>query len=163
MPRGIKKTSALSLGDTRADRETTSRAQTVSLEDPSERSDFWIDPALIPEGLRYEWKTETVLGQPAPSLQKALMDGWTPVTAADHPELVPPQLPGREPETLIRRFGLILLKKDERLVRQREQQIAKATVDQRSSLHQALGESKDPRNFPRVKPQLQTTYSRFDD
>jgi len=74
-----------------------------------EESIFYIDPAIIPSGICYQWKTETVMGMQArETLASNLKNGWSPVPAERHPELVPPPLPGYPPDTLVRRGGMIL-------------------------------------------------------
>lgn len=49
---------------------------------------FHVDPASIPDGMSYEWKRHTMLGQEDKQHQIGLaMNHWKPVPAARHPEL----------------------------------------------------------------------------
>lgn len=75
----------------------------------------------IPEEIRLEakkrgmvlrWVAETVEGAPrAVNVQNRLMNGWQPVMADRYPQLVPPVLPGQQPEQIIRRGGQILVER----------------------------------------------------
>ncbi len=68
--------------------------------------EFYIDPAVIPDGWTYEWKRKTVLGQEDPAYQVHLSrTGWEPVSTARHPEMMPGQ--GNHPN--IERKGMALM------------------------------------------------------
>jgi hypothetical protein len=70
--------------------------------------EFYIDPRIIPDGWSYEWKRETVHGQPDPSYQVTLAQrGWEPVPASRHKDLVPPGWTG----THIPRKGCVLMER----------------------------------------------------
>jgi len=102
------------------------------------KDEFWIDPNIVPDGWSYEYKRETVLGQPDPSYQVTLAQrGWEPVPASRHPELVPPGWTGKH----IPRKGCILMERPKEItdevraqdnrrareqVRQKEQQLGAA-------------------------------------
>jgi hypothetical protein len=52
--------------------------------------EFYINPAIIPEGWSYEWKQYSVLGEEQGSYQVTLArTGWEPVPSDRHPELMP--------------------------------------------------------------------------
>lgn len=76
---------------------------------------FYVDPKYIPKGWTYRWFRESVLGQPDPqNITNRQMNGWVPVPADRHPDLVPPPLPGDEDKPqpkIIRRGGQILFQK----------------------------------------------------
>lgn len=64
---------------------------------------FYVDPRIIPAGMSYEWKRESVHGQPDNEHWIELRENhWTPVPAARHPEL------STKNETVIRRGGTVL-------------------------------------------------------
>jgi hypothetical protein len=104
--------------------------------------EFYIDPAIIPDGWSYEWKRETVLGQPDHSYQVTLAQrGWDPVPASRHPQLVPPGWTGAH----IPRKGCLLMERPKEItdevraqdnrrareqVRQKEQQLGAAPAGQ---------------------------------
>lgn len=57
---------------------------------PDETDNFYIDPAIIPDGWEYQWKTWTVYGAENPSYQVSLQHrGWEYVPADRHPEMMP--------------------------------------------------------------------------
>lgn len=95
--------------------------------------EFYIDPAIIPDGWSYEWKRETVLGQPDPSYQVSLAHrGWEPVPASRHPELVPPGWTGAH----IPRKGCLLMERPLEItndVRAQEQRRARDQVRQKEA------------------------------
>lgn len=60
-------------------------------------------------GMKLHWVAETVRNEPNQNMvQSRLMNDWVPVAASKYPELVPPLLPGQQPEQIIRRGGQIL-------------------------------------------------------
>jgi hypothetical protein len=76
-----------------------------------------IPPEIIPEGMRYNWKTYSVFGQvQARRYGRFQMTGWEPVPASRHPGLFTPV--GYEGN--IEYDGLILMEKPEELCRQVE-------------------------------------------
>lgn len=95
--------------------------------------EFYIDPAIIPDGWSYEWKRETVLGQPDPSYQVSLAHrGWEPVPASRHPELVPPGWTGAH----IPRKGCLLMERPLEItdaVRQQDNRRAREQVRQKEA------------------------------
>lgn len=47
---------------------------------------FYIDPAIIPHGMVYEWKRHEIYGKDDKSYEAELLRrGWTPVMADEHP------------------------------------------------------------------------------
>ena len=56
--------------------------------DTSDR--FYFDPAIIPDGWSYEWKTFEIFGKQDPQYQVELsVGGWEAVPCSRHPELMP--------------------------------------------------------------------------
>ena len=56
--------------------------------DPTDR--FYFDPNNVPDGWSYEWKRKLLLGAEDPAYQVTLaQQGWTPVPASRHPEMMP--------------------------------------------------------------------------
>jgi hypothetical protein len=119
---------------------------------------FHIDGAAIPKGMRYEWKTEFVLGQHArEQLTQNLRNGWSPVPADRHPELAPPPLPGHAADTVIRAGGHILCERPEADCVAVERALRSETEARTRAKERELGVSADPANFPRLAPELSTT------
>src|SRR5258706_4236597 len=76
-----------------------------------------IPPELVPDGMRYNWKTYSVFGQQqARRYGRYQATGWQPVPASRHPGLFTPK--GYEGD--IEYDGLILMEKPEELCRQTE-------------------------------------------
>lgn len=93
---------------------TTRKAGTRATPRAGYRSRLYVDPEMIPRGMRYRWVRETNLNEPDDArITDMMMIGWQPVPADRHPEMIPPPLPGREkePPQVIRRGGLILMER----------------------------------------------------
>ena len=90
--------------------------------------DFWVDPAVIPEGWTYEWKTHTIYNAEDPTYTTALQRaGWTPVPASRHPEMMPR---GAKDLTILRK-GMMLMERPKEIteeIRQIELRRARAQV-----------------------------------
>lgn len=75
--------------------------------------EFFIDPAVIPEGWGYEWKTQFVMGKEEPAYAVALArKGWEPVPASRHPEL----MPRGSKDVYVTRKGMILMERPQELI-----------------------------------------------
>ena len=96
-----------------------------------------IPPELIPDGMRYNWKTISVLGQPqARRFGRYQATGWEPVPASRHPGLFTPK--GYEGE--IEYDGLVLMEKPEEMCRQTEaREFAKARQQVQAKEQQLRG------------------------
>ncbi len=80
------------------------------------RNRFDLDLAKKPRGVSYNWKAQTIVGQEnTEGMVTAEMNGWTPVPADRHPEIM-----GRRAtkEQVIRRGGLILMERPEEITRE---------------------------------------------
>jgi hypothetical protein len=85
------------------------------------QSRLYVPQNRIPDGYEYAWVAESVLNEPTPdNMTDRMINGWEPVPAARHPEMVPPPLPGYEgtEAQVIRRGGLMLCQKRKELVEQ---------------------------------------------
>lgn len=79
--------------------------------------EFRIDPDVIPDGWRYNWKRKTVLDKEDPSYDVSLArNGWEPVPASRHPEMMPS---GAKAETIMRK-GMILMEIPEEIAQERQ-------------------------------------------
>lgn len=64
---------------------------------------FYVDPRVIPQGMSYEWKRQSIFGQPDNEHWIGLRENhWKPVPAERHPELA---VAG---ESVIKRGGTVL-------------------------------------------------------
>lgn len=113
------------------------------------RGDLFVDPTKIPRGMTYRWIRESMLGQPDPqNVTKRQINGWMPVPADRHPELVPPPLPGYEGTAplIIRVGGQILFEKPTRDIEADRAELRKENAEIMGSI--AWTGQADP-NMPR--------------
>lgn len=93
---------------TRAARRTAELMEHGSLDDDRGDDKFYIDPTIVPDGWSYEYKRHQVFGKEDASYQVSLMrQGWEPVPARRHPELMPTGHSGNT----IERDGMILMER----------------------------------------------------
>lgn len=96
---------------------------------------LYIPPEIIPDGMRYNWKTASVFGQPqSRRFGRYQATGWEPVPASRHPGLFTPK--GFEGE--IEYDGLILMEKPEEMCRQTEAREYRKARDQVQAKEQQL-------------------------
>jgi hypothetical protein len=108
-------------GDTAPPKEKKAKPVRIDYERQAaleEESDMLhIPPEIIPDGMRYNWKTISILGQQQTRrFGRFQATGWEPVPASRHPGLFTPK--GYEGE--IEYDGLVLMEKPEELCRQTE-------------------------------------------
>ena len=120
--------------------------------------EFYIDPAIIPEGWSYEWKRHTLLGREDPSYQVSLARaGWEAVPASRHPEM----MPVNSKMSLIERKGMILMERPMSLTNEaRDVELRRARMQVRAK-EQQLGSTPDgtmTRDHARVKPNVKKSY-----
>lgn len=119
---------------------------------------FYVDPNSIPDGWTYEWKRHTVYGVEDPAYQiKLARDGWSPVPASRHPEMMPL---GSAQETILR-DGLILMECPAEIVSDRRRdELIKARQQVRYKEQQLAGtpEGTMTRDHARVKPSIKKSY-----
>lgn len=120
--------------------------------------DFYISPAMVPDGWTYEWKRKTIYGQEDPAYQVSLTRmGWEPVPASRHPEMMPS---GGKYMT-IERKGMVLMERPqevtdevERVNNRRARDQVRVKEDQLSSAQQGQFD----RNHPQAKPKIRKGY-----
>jgi hypothetical protein len=100
--------------------------------------EFFVEPGVIPDGWTYEWKTKSILGAEDPAHQvKLARDGWEPVPASRHPEM----MPSGYKELEITRKGMVLMERPAEIseeVRRAELRKARAQVQNKQA---QLGEA----------------------
>jgi hypothetical protein len=110
---------------------------------------FYVDRRIIPEGFSYEWKAESIYGQPNSDHMIQLRENhWRPVPAARHPELA------AQGETTIRRSGTILCERPSYLTneaRMEDIQEAMKPVQQKEELMYGTPPGQMTRNHPSVR------------
>lgn len=119
---------------------------------------FQIDPDDIPEGLSYEWKRYTTMGQENRHYERELTKmGWEPVPAKRHPDLMPTNYKGNT----IEMDGLVLMERPKVItdrVRERDLRIAKSQVRDNEV---QLGQAK-PGTMDRTLTQVKKSHSPVD-
>lgn len=125
---------------------------------------FYVDPALVPPGMSYEWKRESVYGQPDEAHQIELRENhWKPVPADRHPSMVM-----RDKDGTIRRQGMILMERPAYLTKEAEQEDLRNAIGQVQSVPAnqmaRTPEGQFTRNHPSVKAvqKLKRGYSPID-
>lgn len=94
-------------------KKNTIRVDEAQQERLEEESDMlFVPPELIPEGMRYNWKTLSVFGQQqSRRFGRFQATGWEPVPASRHPGLFTP----KDYDGFIEYDGLVLMEKPEEL------------------------------------------------
>jgi hypothetical protein len=94
------------------------------------REPMYVDPKIIPSGVSYEWKAQTVYGMPNPDHMTELRENhWKPVPASRHPHLAQEGNKGH-----IVRSGCILMERPLYLTeeaRQEDWEIAMGEVEKK--------------------------------
>jgi hypothetical protein len=125
--------------EVRRPRENDSRAETVREE--------YVPPSTLPvpnavEGFSFHWVSTQVLGIADPTnVSKKMREGWVPVKAADHPELMLPATAAGNVEV----GGLMLCKMPTARLRARNAYYADQARKQMQSVDTALMRNNDPR------------------
>ena len=96
--------------------------------------EFFVEPGIIPDGWTYEWKTKTVLGAEDPAHQvKLARDGWEPVPASRHPDMMPAGYKGVE----ITRKGMVLMERPMEITEEvRQMELRRARLQVRAKEEQ---------------------------
>lgn len=118
---------------------------------------FHIEASEIPDGMSYEWKTHTVYGKEDPSYSVMLRDqGWEPVTAERHPDLVSDGYNGP-----IIRDGLMLMERPMELTREAQAEDRAAAREVVSIKKQQMGQAPAgtmTREAPNLQNKIRTSY-----
>lgn len=132
------------MSENRLSRELESREKTT-------RRKSWVRPELLPsptpeKGYTYHWVRISTRGEADPTnVSSKLREGWEPVRAADHPEIV---LTGVESERFkdnIVMGGLMLCKAPVELVEERNEYYRDMAKGQMSSVNNNFMRENDPR------------------
>lgn len=120
--------------------------------------EFFIDPAVIPDGWTYEWKRYTTVGAEDPTYQTALARaGWEPVPVSRHPEM----MPSTTKDMIITRKGMILMERPTEIVDERrriEQRKARDQVRAKEAQLSGTPEGTMTRDHAKVRPQVKKSY-----
>jgi hypothetical protein len=115
---------------------------------------FYIPIEEIPEGLSYEWKRWTVVGEHDPFYIAALREqGWEPVPPKRHPNWLPPGF--NEPHII--KGGMLLMDRPIELTEEARRELRKLSKKQITEAEQRLGKTPDgelTRDHPAVRPRI---------
>jgi hypothetical protein len=127
----------------------TSRA--LETREQEARPMTWKPASTLPvpleqEGYKFRWIRRSMLGQEDPTnVSKKRREGWEPVRAEDHPELVLYLDQNARDSGLVEVGGLILCKMPSEMIRQRNEYYAKATQQQADAVDNNFMRENDPR------------------
>lgn len=124
----------------------------LDLREKSERPKTWAPPTLLPipthqDGYAFRWIRISTMNAPDPTnISAKLREGWEPVRASDHPELM---LHGTDINEKFKDNvvigGLILCKTPTELVEQRNAHFQRLTESQTESVDNNFMRESDPR------------------
>jgi hypothetical protein len=123
-----------------------------------ERGKSWKPPELLPvpdkeDGFSYRWVRVGSRGQlDNKNISKRMREGWTPVNAADHPELEVMNDHGARFEDGVEVGGLLLMKTATENIKARNNYYNQRSNDQMASVDSSYMRESDPR-MPLLKPE----------
>jgi hypothetical protein len=128
------------MADNRSNRDTTSRDKNARyVYTPSSTLP---DPTPEP-GYVYRWIATHIMGQADPTnVSRKMRDGWVPVKAVDHPELM---LEANEKTGNVEIGGLMLCKQPSEQAKARDEYFNKQAQDQMDSVDNHFMRNNDPR------------------
>ena len=130
--------------DKRTSRETNTR-------DTAQRTKSWLPPQTLPAphpqpGWVFRRIRTSIMGQSDPTnLSAKLREGWEPVKAADHPELMLSSDPNSRFKEGVEIGGLVLCKAPEEMVESRKEWFEKQTVSQTEAVDNNFMKTNDAR------------------
>lgn len=133
-----------------------------TLDEIEETGRYYIDPATIPDGMDYQFKAVTVMGEEMREHQIRLArDGaWDPVPASRHPELMGKYLETDNPNQAIIIGGQILMERPMIYTQQAEAEARNKARNAVTGQFQSLGlGDKLGKGFEAMKPQVKRDYS----
>ena len=130
-------------------------------------SDSWIPASVIPDpepqdGWVFRWVRTSILGQTdATHTSRMFREGWEPVKAEDHPELMLESDVGSKYNGNIEVGGLLLCKAPEGKMKSRSEHFQKMADNQMQSVDNNYLRENDPR-MPLLEPErsTRTTFGR---
>lgn len=126
-------------------------ARELENRESAQRKQVWVPPQTLPEpkpqeGFVFRWIRTSMMGQADPTNTSAkLREGWEPVKAEDHPELMLQADPNSRFKGNVEIGGLLLCKAPTELMKQREDYYAKQAQAQISSVDNSFMRLNDER------------------
>lgn len=150
-PRIVDKRLDVHAEDHDAPRIRTRRRKATVNDDP-----YYIPQEEIPEGLSYEWKRWSVVGEQDPFYIAQMREqGWEPVPPKRHPNWVPPGY--NEPHII--KGGMILMDRPAELTEEARREIRQLSKQQVREAEQRLGMTQKG-ELDRQKPSVVKEYMR---
>lgn len=143
------------MAENRLSRELENRETTV-------RKKAWVPPQTLPtpdekDGWVFRWIRTSMLGQLDPTNTSAkFREGWEPVKAEDHPELMHQADPNSRYKGNVEVGGLLLCKAPSDLMKQREEYYRQQTKSQIESVDNSFLRTED-RRMPLFNERRSTT------
>ena len=132
------------MSENRLSRELETREKTA-------RKRSWVRPELLPspkpeKGYTYHWVRVSTRGNADPTnVSSKLREGWEPVKASDHPEIVLTGIENERFKDNIVMGGLMLCKAPEELVEERNAYYQEQADSQMRAVDQNFMRENDPR------------------
>ena len=133
-----------------------------TLEEVEDTGRYYVDPDMIPDGMDYQWKVMSVLGDEQivreHQIRLARDGAWDPVPAHRHPEMMGKFLDKADPNQAIIIGGQILMERPKIYSQQAQAENEKAARSRVSNHFQSLGLN-DGGGPPKMKPQVKRDHS----
>jgi hypothetical protein len=135
-----------------ADADTGRIARELQNREATQRTKTWMPPQLLPSpnpipGWEFKYVRISLMGQMDPTNTSAMFrEGWEPVKAADHPEIMHTSDPNSRYKDNIEIGGLLLCKAPAEMVKQRREYYGKQTEAQMAAVDQSFLRAKDARS-----------------
>lgn len=126
-------------------------ARELENRETAQRKVTWTPPQTLPEpkaqpGYVYRWIRTSMMGQADPTNTSArLREGWEPVKAEDHPELMLHADPNTRFKGNVEIGGLLLCKAPEEMMRQRDNYYLKQAESQVDAVDNSFMRTNDAR------------------
>lgn len=136
----------------------------LSTREHDQRPQAWRPPSILPDpkpepGYVFRWVRTSMMGQSDPTnVSKQLREGYVPVKASDHPELMLVADKNSRFPDAVEVGGLLLCKAPEEIARQRDAYYSNMAQAQMESVDNNFMRENDPR-MPLLKPERQSRVS----
>lgn len=147
-----------------ASKPTERSPRALETRESSQRARSWVEPTMLPDphpqdGYVFKWARTDSRGQADKiNYQKRIREGWEPVNAEDHPELM--MQIGHDGHGRVEVGGLILCKMPEEMVAQRREHYRRRTAAEMESADQQYLRDSDERMRKFAEKQRQTVFGR---
>lgn len=144
---------------------TVRKPRSLETRETSSRRRSWVEPTMLPDpmpqdGYVFKWvRTATRNNEDKANYQKRIREGWEPVDAADHPELMMDLNVGQA-SGKVEVGGLILCKMPEEMAEQRKEYYQRRTAAEMDSAENSYLRDSDERMKKFMEKQRKTVFGR---